>query len=68
MCEFCPRSGRCCVCEHFSVDLTPSAAPVVPDPSSGEGFVVEHQGVAVRFDRHSDALACLGAFPTARVS
>jgi hypothetical protein len=66
MCEFCPRVGRCSVCDHVTQPLK-TAPPSVRKPGDNSGYVVDHQGVTVRFDRHSDALACLGAFPTARV-
>jgi hypothetical protein len=72
MCEFCPVVGRCSICDSVvSVDYrtTRSAPPSTPtlSTSSDEGFPVTYRGVTVRFERHSDAMACLQAIPQARV-
>lgn len=67
MCEFCPIIGRCSICEHYAQPQLVGKPPAHPQEDRS-GYVVTHQGVAVRFNRHSDAMACLRMFPTATVS
>ena len=75
MCEFCPAvtGGWCAVCQRFTPQsylkppqAVPSSSVPTLDPESKEGFPIHYKGVTVRFDRHSDALACLTAIPQAK--
>jgi hypothetical protein len=62
MCEFCPRYGRCIVCDHLTVHLPPPASPP-RSASDSEGYPVTMDGVTVRFSDHRDAMTVLNTLP-----
>ncbi len=67
MCEFCPHTGRCIVCDHISHPINTKPTRVADVPHCEGGYVVLLGGVRVRYNNRPDVLVVLREFPSARV-